>query len=167
MSPTISILPSIEPIQSATGGIEGGVTSAMGLPLRVTWTGRFVLCTSSRMAKHFALNSAAETCFMTIHITMVISGGQLVRTAYWIRKFLLVATFDARQVWRKRKVRSSSKDKSKKFVFQKIFRVYSPISIPTSRCHSESCFECSRRAQRFQRRIASSLPVGRIRSASS
>ncbi len=43
MSPTISILPFIEPIQSATGEAVGGFTSASGLPLRVTCTGRFVL----------------------------------------------------------------------------------------------------------------------------
>jgi hypothetical protein len=57
ISPTISILPDIEPIQllsSASG--DAGTTSAIALPRRVTRSGVFVLLTSSSNDKHFALN---------------------------------------------------------------------------------------------------------------
>src|SRR5207237_8891465 len=65
MSPRISILSRIEPIQSpdAASG-EGGTTSATGLPNRVTLIGRLVLCTCSIIARHLALNSEMATSFM-------------------------------------------------------------------------------------------------------
>jgi hypothetical protein len=57
ISPTISILPDMEPIQllsSAPG--DAGMTSASALPRRVTRSGVFVLLTSSSNDRHFALN---------------------------------------------------------------------------------------------------------------
>src|SRR5580704_1887602 len=58
MSPVISIRSAMEPIQSfSSESIDGGITSAMSLPRRVTRRGVFVLFTSSSNDKHFALNS--------------------------------------------------------------------------------------------------------------
>src|SRR6266853_1122718 len=57
ISPTISMLSDMEPIQlfsSASG--DAGTTSASALPRRVTRSGVFVLFTSSSNDKHFALN---------------------------------------------------------------------------------------------------------------
>jgi hypothetical protein len=57
ISPTISMLPDMEPIQllsSASG--DAGMTSAIALPRRVTRSGVFVLLTSSSNDRHFALN---------------------------------------------------------------------------------------------------------------
>src|SRR5437899_4764044 len=55
MSPRISILSRIEPIQSpdAASG-EGGRTSATGLPNLVTLIRRLVLCNCSNVARHLA-----------------------------------------------------------------------------------------------------------------
>ena len=66
MSPRILLLPFIEPIQSRLLAGEGGATSAMGRPRRVTRIGCFVFCTSSRIGKHLALNSEIAISLMTV-----------------------------------------------------------------------------------------------------
>lgn len=65
MSPRILLLPFIEPIQSRLLVGAGGETSAMGRPRRVTRIGCLVFCTSSRMARHLALNSEIAISFKT------------------------------------------------------------------------------------------------------
>src|SRR5260370_39150682 len=67
MSPRISILPFIEPIQaerSSTG--DGGTTSATGLPWRVIRRGFLVLLTCSSKARHLTSNSVIETSAMVL-----------------------------------------------------------------------------------------------------
>jgi hypothetical protein len=64
MSPRIFIS-FIEPIQSLLLVGAGGATSAMGRPRRVTRIGCLVFCTSSRIAKHLALNSEIAISLMT------------------------------------------------------------------------------------------------------
>jgi hypothetical protein len=62
ISPVISILPAIEPIQlrSAVSG-DAGTTSAIASPRRVTRSGVFVLLTWSSNDRHLALNSEIAT----------------------------------------------------------------------------------------------------------
>src|ERR1700692_805329 len=58
ISPTMSIVPDMEPIQprSSVSG-DAGMTSASGFPRRVTRSGVFVLLTSSSKDRQLALNS--------------------------------------------------------------------------------------------------------------
>jgi hypothetical protein len=57
ISPTISMESFIEPIQVARGSTdEGGITSAIGFPKRVTRMVFFVLSTCCSSERHFALN---------------------------------------------------------------------------------------------------------------
>ncbi len=57
ISPTISILPDMEPIQLLSSASEDvGMTSAIALPRRVTRSGVLVLLTSSSNDRHLALN---------------------------------------------------------------------------------------------------------------
>src|SRR3954451_876526 len=65
MSPRISPVPTMEPSRLPVGlPGEGGTTSAMGLPKRVTRIGLRVLRTSSRMPRHLALNSEIAISFI-------------------------------------------------------------------------------------------------------
>src|SRR6266446_6777494 len=58
MSPRISNVPFIDPIQAARSSVPvGAITSATGLPKRVIRIGFFVARTCSSNARHFALNS--------------------------------------------------------------------------------------------------------------
>src|SRR5579863_1025082 len=77
MSPMISMVPAMDPSRLPAGfpGL-GGTTSATGLPNRVTRIGFRVLRTSSRMPRHFALNSEMAISFMTPVYTMVNDHGQ-------------------------------------------------------------------------------------------
>src|SRR5260370_33176407 len=50
---------------------DGGITSATGLPKRVTRIGFRVLRTSSRMPRHLALNTGVATFFIYSVYTMV------------------------------------------------------------------------------------------------
>src|SRR6266436_4200195 len=62
ISPTISILSDMEPIQLRSSASEdAGMTSAIALPRRVTRSGVLVLLTSSNNDRHFALNSEIAT----------------------------------------------------------------------------------------------------------
>src|SRR5262249_23922512 len=62
ISPTISIESFIEPIQLTRPSTrEGGMTSAIGLPKRVTRIGFLVLQTCSKRDRHVALNSEIAT----------------------------------------------------------------------------------------------------------
>src|SRR5882672_12014419 len=62
ISPTISILPDMEPIQLlSSASEEAGMTSASALPRRVTRSGVFVLLTSSSKDRHLALNLEIAT----------------------------------------------------------------------------------------------------------
>src|SRR6266567_959810 len=65
MSPRILTSPLIDPIQSLVAVGDGGTTSATGFPRRVTRTACLVFCTSSRIARHFALNSEMAISLMT------------------------------------------------------------------------------------------------------
>src|SRR5262249_1439771 len=66
-SPTISIESFIEPIQLTRPSTwEGGMTSAIGLPKRVTRIGFLVLQTCSRRDRHLALNSEMATSCIAI-----------------------------------------------------------------------------------------------------
>src|SRR5450755_1006792 len=65
MSPRISILPFIDPIQSRGRTGATGTTSATGFPKRVIRIGFLVFWTCSRSERHFALNSEIAICFMT------------------------------------------------------------------------------------------------------
>jgi hypothetical protein len=75
MSPRISNVPFIDPIQAARFSVAvGGITSATGLPNRVMRTGFFVAQTSSSTARHFALNSEMAiscTIFLYGHFTIL------------------------------------------------------------------------------------------------
>src|ERR1700732_774873 len=65
ISPRISPVPTMDPSRLPIGSAgEGGITSATGLPKRVTRIGLRVLRTSSRMPRHLALNSEMATSFM-------------------------------------------------------------------------------------------------------
>jgi hypothetical protein len=74
MSPVISMVPDIEPIQlfSSTSG-KAGITSAIGLPRRRTRNGLFVLFTSSNNDKHFALNSEIAISRVGFFVLLAIS----------------------------------------------------------------------------------------------
>ena len=77
MSPVISMVPDIEPIQlfSSTSG-KAGITSAIGLPRRRTRNGLFVLFTSSNNDKHFALNSEIAISRMDLFVLFAISNSR-------------------------------------------------------------------------------------------
>src|SRR5712692_7310199 len=79
MSPKISMVSFMEPIQSADVIGEGGTTSATDLPKRVTRIGFLVFCTCSSSARHLALNSEMATSFISgpINHTIVNFSGQL------------------------------------------------------------------------------------------
>jgi hypothetical protein len=66
MSPRISPVPTMQPSQHfGRFSGEGGTTSATGLPKRVTRIGLRVLRTSSRMPRHFALNTEMVGSFIS------------------------------------------------------------------------------------------------------
>jgi len=69
ISPRISTVPAMQPNQlfGRSSGV-GGITSATGLPKRVTRIGLRVLRTSSRMPRHLALNSEMATSFIFLFI---------------------------------------------------------------------------------------------------
>ena len=65
MSPTMSIVSFMEPIQPfSPGSGDGGTISATGLPQRVIRRGFLVWRTCSSSARHLALNSEMTTYFM-------------------------------------------------------------------------------------------------------
>src|SRR5689334_129245 len=75
ISPRISPVPAMEPIQLDRRAGGGGTTSAMGLPKRVIRIGLRVLWTRCKTDKHVALN--LETAISsTSECTMVIDHGQ-------------------------------------------------------------------------------------------
>jgi len=73
MSPKISMESFIEPIQAALRCTDdGGMTSAIGFPNRVTRIGFFVLHTCSKSERHFALNcEIATSCIWLTFYTIV------------------------------------------------------------------------------------------------
>src|SRR5579864_4510671 len=81
MSPRIVMVPAMQPSRLPfVFSSVGGMTSATGSPKRVTRTGFRVLRTSSRMPRHFALNSEMATSFTFASrsvYTMVNDYGQL------------------------------------------------------------------------------------------
>src|SRR5215469_11113310 len=65
MSPRISPVPAMQPSLLPTGfPADGGITSATGLPNRVTQIGFRVFRTCSRMPRHLALNSEIAISFI-------------------------------------------------------------------------------------------------------
>jgi hypothetical protein len=79
MSPKILPVPTMDPSRlPVVSPGDGGITSATGLPKRVTRMGLRVLRTSSKMPRHLALNSEIATSFMAFY-TMVNDHGQLVQ----------------------------------------------------------------------------------------
>src|SRR5271167_240026 len=76
MSPMISIVPFIEPIQSVGRGGGAGMTSAMGLPKRVIRIGFLVACTYLSHAEHLTLNSEMGISFIGGTLDRSSSSGQ-------------------------------------------------------------------------------------------
>src|ERR1700694_1215826 len=75
MSPRISNVPFIDPIQAARSSTAvGGTTSATGLPKRVIRIGFFVARTCSSKARHLALNSEmAISCIYFFLLLVILS----------------------------------------------------------------------------------------------
>src|SRR5277367_3080626 len=76
MSPRISNVPFIDPIQAARSSTAvGGMTSATGLPTRVIRTGFYVARTCSSTARHLALNAEmAISCISLLVVTLLYHG---------------------------------------------------------------------------------------------
>src|SRR6267154_4047715 len=73
MSPKISMESFIDPIQAdRSWTVDGGITSATGVPCRVMQTGFLVLRTRSRTAKHLALNSEIAISSITSPVVIII-----------------------------------------------------------------------------------------------